>query len=72
MSDILDISKELLGLGSTLAKAQHERRAALADYLVNVANCIENITKSVSIPENHSYREFCAELEVCQRLTKFI
>jgi hypothetical protein len=62
MSEILAISKELLGLGSTLAKARQERRVSLADYLTHIADCIAKISQAVSVEGDTSHYEFCEEL----------
>jgi len=64
VSEILDISKELLGLGATLAKARHERRVALADYLANIATCIEKILEASNVPGDETHHQLCSELFV--------
>jgi hypothetical protein len=62
--DLLAVSKELIGLGTTLAKAQHERRLALADYLSKIADCIQKITQSFRARDTDALKMLCAELEV--------
>jgi hypothetical protein len=65
--DLLTLSKELLSLGSTLAKAQHDRRVAFANYLDKIADCVGKISQSARAGNNESRYALCAELEVYGR-----
>ena len=76
--DLLTVSKEIIGLGTTLAKAQHARRLALAEYLGKIADCIQQISdeaRKINPPDYSAFlfdhtgarRTLCAELEVYGR-----
>ena len=78
--DLLTVSKEIIGLGTTLAKAQHARRLALGEYLDKISDCIQKISEEARtsnrpglaalIPDGlvgSTGHTLCAELEIYGR-----
>ena len=55
--------KRAYGVGQTLAKARRDRRIALADYLDNIATCVENIRDAFATSSGKRF-EYCHELWV--------
>jgi hypothetical protein len=69
-SELLALAKELAGVTSTLAKASHNRRTSLADYLEKIADCITRTHAALTNGEKP--HEACAELDVYLRKTEDI
>ena len=57
----IEFAKELVGLGTTLQKADLERRIRLAQHIENISKCLEDIAQSFR--DNHQPYKSCGELD---------
>jgi len=57
----IEFAKELVGLGSTLQKADLERRIRLAQHIENISKCLEETAQSFR--DNREPYASCGELD---------